>query len=80
MTAKGSEGAARGYSEAELRRLLARLEKHWPKTHWLFAANGLLHLMRIGADGAFAMKPGGGSDPAYSVETFGGIRCDGGDW
>ena len=60
-------------------RALRRLEKDWPKDYWLFAASGTLNLMHA-PGGQRAMTADQGMDPKAIVETFKGIKCDGGDW
>jgi hypothetical protein len=66
---------------------LRRLAKRWPKTLWLFSANGSLNVMRYDADGKTAMTSAVGQyhplteavDQAYSLATI-DIPNDGGDW
>lgn len=58
---------------------LARIAKRWPKSLWLWAASGSLHVMRCGEDGKRVMTSIGGVDPDYSVASI-PLPCDGGDW
>lgn len=60
---------------------LKRLEKHWPKSLWLYSASGTLCVMRRDDQGNQAMLPGvgGGVDKAYKVDEI-AIPNDGGDW
>lgn len=64
---------------------LKRLAKRWPRSLWLYSANGTLHVMKKKGDKR-AMLPlrglsvgGGGVDPDFSIETI-EISNDGGDW
>jgi hypothetical protein len=66
--------------EERVLKALLRLEKEWPKSLWVFAANGRFIIMRTGKNGEHVMThDGGGADPAYIVTDF-NIPCDGGDW
>jgi hypothetical protein len=58
---------------------LERLAKRWPKSLWLFSANGELNVMRYAADGQRGVEPNGGIDQTFSVATI-DINNDGGDW
>jgi hypothetical protein len=58
---------------------LQGLAKRWPKSLWLFAANGRLNVMACDDNGNRALTPGGSMDPAASIATI-DIPCDGGDW
>jgi hypothetical protein len=59
---------------------LKRLEKLWPRSLWVFAANGRFIVMKTNEAGERVMTHrGGGTDPGYIVEDF-CIPCDGGDW
>lgn len=58
---------------------LKRVAKKWPKSLWLFSANGSLHVMRCGSDGTRVVTKDGGVDPDYSVGTI-KIPNDGGEW
>ncbi|HEY3694110.1 hypothetical protein [Phenylobacterium sp.] len=63
-------------------RALKRLAKSWPKSIWLFAGSGDLHIMRAGPDGEHIHGGGGGHeavDPAYLLDSV-SIPNDGGDW
>jgi hypothetical protein len=65
-------------------RELKALAKTFPKSLWLFAASGSLHIMRTKPDGSRAMyednSSGIGVNRDYIVETIQGIEVDGGDW
>jgi hypothetical protein len=58
-----------------------RLAKKWPKSLWLFSANGTLHVMKLKPNGekAWTGMGGEGIDPDYSVAVI-DILNDGGDW
>jgi hypothetical protein len=58
---------------------LKRVAKQWPKTLWLFSANGTLNVMHKDAKGHHAKLPNDGMDPDYIVDTI-RIENDGGDW
>lgn len=68
------------HSEREALRKLKDLARTWPKTLWLFSANGSLYVMRKKSDGHRSLTGTGGMNPAYVVEKIGGIDNDGGDW
>ncbi len=60
---------------------LKRLAKKWPKSLWLFSANGSLNVMRKGDDGRPVHRRDTGSvDERYRVCRIDGISNDGGDW
>lgn len=67
------------YEEREAVASLKSLSKRWPKSLWLFSANGTLNVMKKKRGGKRATLPGGGMDPAYVVATI-PIENDGGDW
>ena len=58
---------------------LIRVANQLPKSLWLFAAGGKLHVMKYKEDGSRCMTPSGGVDPDYVIETI-NIDSDGGDW
>jgi hypothetical protein len=58
---------------------LHRIAKTWPKTLWLFSANGGLEVMRCGKDGQHVTDYTGGMDRDYIVDSI-DIPNDGGDW
>ncbi len=58
---------------------LIELSYKWPKSLWLFSANGSLYVMRNKKDGSRAFTPTGGVDQNYIVATI-DIPNDGGDW
>ena len=66
---------------------LEEVAKIWPKSLWLYSANGELLIMKKHIEGSRAMDetPGydmdetSGYDQEYIVETI-GIENDGGDW
>jgi hypothetical protein len=66
-------------TEKQVVRSLKRLEKGWPKSLWLWSANGTLCLMRCGPDGEHVFTSNGRVDPAYLIQRF-NIDNDGGDW
>ena len=69
-------------NEKKAIRALKRLAKIWPKTLWLFSANGNLNIMRFKEDGEQGEeKKFGGMDCDYLVDSIGHeIPNDGGDW
>ena len=58
---------------------LERLAKRWPKSLWLFSANGTLCVMKKDSSGRKVQTPHGGVDSDYVATTI-GIENDGGDW
>lgn len=58
---------------------LNALAKIWPRTLWLFTANGTLNVMRCSDDGGRAITPVGSMDSSYAVASI-DIPADGGDW
>lgn len=62
-------------------RALKRISRNWPKSLWLFSANGTLHVMKCKPDGSRAVTAMDCDvmDPGYSVDTV-NIPNDGGDW
>ena len=70
----------RPFSEKQLRARLVALNDRWPPGYWLYAASGLLNLMRNGSDGRPVMAEIGGVDQAMIIEEYYKIQCDGGDW
>lgn len=66
-------------SEKQAIAALKRLAKKWPKTLWLFAAPGGLHVMRRGDDGDHVRRKNDSIDPEYILESI-DIPNDGGDW
>jgi len=71
-------------TQKQLIAALKRLEKNWPKSHWLWVAGGV-HLMRCNEDGEqvrisrYGDQSGQSVDDAYTVATF-YFPADGGDW
>lgn len=55
------------------------LAARWPRTLWLFSANGALMVMKKNKAGERAME-GTGVDPRYAVSHPVDIPNDGGDW
>lgn len=58
---------------------LKRLANRWPKTLWLFSAEGVLHVMRLGPDGQRVQASDGFMDRSASIEQI-NIPNDGGEW
>ena len=58
---------------------LKQAAKHWPKTLWLFAADGRLCVMRKDKDGKRLITKEGGMDQSAIIEHI-NIESDGGDW
>ena len=61
---------------------LKRLATRWPRSLWLFSANGTLCVMRhdsLGNQPHVEHPHGGGVDPEYIVGSA-DIDNDGGDW
>ncbi len=58
---------------------LKEVARTWPKSLWLFSANGDLCVMRKTKDGNRFMTSDGGVDQA-AVVTHIEIENDGGDW
>lgn len=58
---------------------LKRMAERWPKTLWVFAANGTFCIMQLDEDGDRAHLSSDGVDPDYNVVDI-NIPCDGGDW
>lgn len=78
---KGEDGVPLSPEELKAIRALKRLAKKWPRSIYLFAANGTLNVLRKLPDGGASMTgPQGGADPTAIVVTIEGIDCDGGDW
>lgn len=59
-------------------RALNRIANKWPDGLWIYAADGVLHVMLQGADGGHAFV-GDGIDPDYIVDSI-SIESSGGDW
>jgi len=59
---------------------LKRLAKKFPKTLWLFAGNGGLHVIKPGEDGKIVLTKSGGVDGDYHVDSVIDIYADGGDY
>ena len=79
-SAAGKEGVAVLTKEEKAAiATLKSLAKRWPKTLWLFSADGVLHVMRKGAGGLPMMTESGGVDRDGVVDII-DIRNDGGDW
>lgn len=76
----GEDGKSLTDEERAALLALARLAQKWPKTLWLYAANGSLCVMRTGAYGEHVTTSNGGIDHAHVVDSDVGIPCDGGDW
>lgn len=55
------------------------LARRWPKSLWLFSANGTLHVMRSGPRGEHIHTDDDGVDPDYAITSV-EIPNDGGDW
>lgn len=66
-------------NESNAIEVLKRAARYWPKSLWLFAANGQVHVMRKTEDGKHAILPGGEMDPDYRLASI-AIEADGGDW
>lgn len=58
---------------------LKAIARRWPKSLWLFSANGSLCVMRAGPNGEHVRTPDGGIDPQYEVDQI-EISNSGGDW
>ena len=67
------------HSEREAIRQLKALARIWPKTLWLFSANGTFYVMRK-VNGQHVTTRTGGMDQKYAVEKIIEIDNDGGDW
>ena len=68
--------------EARAIRSLKRVARKWPKSLWLYAGSGGLHVMRADPDGGhYHGGPGGRDavDPDYLIDTI-DLPADGGDW
>lgn len=67
--------------EQEAVTALNRVAKDWPKSLWLFSANGTLCVVKKKSDGKRAMMTGNspGFDQDYVVAHV-NIENDGGDW
>lgn len=65
--------------EARAIRALKRVAKNWPKSLWLFSANGTLCVMRAEEDGGHHHTRDGNIDPDYVLDEV-RIPNDGGDW
>jgi len=57
---------------------LHRVAEMWPRSLWLFSANGSLCVMKCNKDGEHAMS-GEGVDQNFKVDRI-NIPNDGGDW
>ncbi len=58
--------------------LLKKVQRNWPNSLWLFAADGQLHIMKK-KGGKRAITSQGGVDQDYVIDTI-FIETDGGDW
>ena len=60
---------------------LKEVARKWPKTLWLFSANGTLYVMMNNSDGRheYLDHEKGGVDPSFFIDTI-NIDNDGGDW
>ena len=58
---------------------LKKVSKNWPKSLWLFSANGTLCVMRKNEQGQHAILESWGIDPTYIVDDI-DIENAGGDW
>lgn len=58
---------------------LKRLSKSWPKSIWIFAADGSLNIMKCNEVNDIAINSVGGVDQNYLIDTI-PIMSDGGDW
>lgn len=65
--------------ELKALRALRRLEKIWPKSLWIFAADSKLSILRKQPDGQRAVTTHGAVDSSFVVDTI-NIPSDGGDW
>ena len=59
--------------------LLRKVARHWPKSLWLFAADGELCVMKKTEENQKATTHTGGMDPDYILAAI-DIESDGGDW
>lgn len=59
--------------------LLKKVERHWPDTLWLFAADGKLYIMRKDEKGQRAITGFGTMDSDFILDEI-NIEGDGGDW
>lgn len=59
---------------------LKEVAKIWPKSLWLFSANGTLNVMKTKDDGSRGRSDGGGGLDQQQVITTIDIENDGGDW
>lgn len=73
MTSKGP------MTEEKAVKALERLAKRWPKSLWLFSANGTLCVMRCDEHGEHVLTQTGGVDQEYVIATI-DIPNSGGDW
>ena len=60
-------------------KLLQQAATNWPRTLWLFSANGTLYVMRK-KNGKKVMNQRGGVDDNYIETQIQNIDNDGGDW
>lgn len=58
---------------------LRRLASRWPRSLWLFSADGTLYVMRVGEDGRPVFTASGTYDDEYVVAVI-DIPNDGGGW
>ena len=74
------EMAIKNLSNQEIKAIkrLRSLSATWPKTLWIYAADGELHVMRK-VGGRHATVENGGMDQAQIIATI-AIESDGGDW
>jgi hypothetical protein len=72
-------GAAAPLDELGAIEALKALAKKWPKSLWLFSANGALCVMRKNA-GQRAVLDRGGYNSNFVLDIIEGIENDGGDW
>lgn len=58
---------------------LNRLAKRWPKSLWIYAADGRLYIMRKDEDGTHVLDDRGGVLQEHIVDDV-NIDSSGGDW
>lgn len=76
-----TEGLTSPLTSAESKAIgaLEQLAKKWPKSLWLFSANGSLCVMKKDSTGKRVLTALGGADPDTCVATI-NIENEGGDW
>lgn len=58
---------------------LMKCADNWPKSLWLFSANGVMNVMKKDDRGDRAMLINGVVDPTFRVATI-DIECEGRSW